>query len=482
MSTRHYNPRVRSHQPRSMRGQQGTVLLLTLLALLLIGALGAAMLLLASGESGIVGMQRTSTQVFYAAAAGLEEARGRLSPLHPNAIPKLPGITLPDALLEVLYVTNPAGGEVVAPQTPGNPYYDNEYAGEFVVPITVATVQTVASVQPAGAPPIPYKWVRITVKTERSAWQDISADGVFNSITPIFYAGDRQNLTGSGKRVYRITSLAVLPNGTQRMVQQDVVGQSYTARFPGAITMVGTDQDCRFQTQTEVHGEDQAGVAGQGGPAFGFTETDEADRCRIAAQDVQNRAGTPLYTGTDGYNPTPTPSLYNVTEPPWNFDPRNPDLRTSQGLQQLMNTVRALADQTAPPTPRSYGQCDALVNNPLVTVVEGDFRARNFSGCGVLLVTGKAKWSGNVTWKGVILVIGQGYLDFSGGGTRNIAGAVLVARIYDDAGNLLPVPQGTFMNPSGGTNIVNYNSRYVSNALDRLISSYRVLAFRQVSQ
>ncbi len=232
MSTRHSNPRPRSPQ-------QGTILLLTLLALLLIAALGAAMLVLASGESGIVGMQRTSTQAFYAATAGLEEVRGRLSGVHPNAIQNVPGITLPDALLEVLYVTNPAGGEVVAPQDPANPYYDAEYASEFGTPITGATVQTVASIQPAGAPPMPYKWVRITVKTEMSAWHDVNADGVFNNVTSVFYAGARQNLTGTGKRVYRVTALAVLPNNVTAMAAYDVVGLSgwtYAIASGNAIT------------------------------------------------------------------------------------------------------------------------------------------------------------------------------------------------------------------------------------------------------
>ncbi len=233
MSTRIHNPQRRSPQ-------QGTILLLTLLALLLIAALGAAMLVLASGESGIVGMQRTSTQGFYAVMAGLEEVRGRLAPLHPNAIQSVPGITLPDALLEVLYVTNPAGGEVVAPQDASNPYYDAEYASEFGVPITGATVQTVASIQPAGAPPMPYKWVRITVKTERSAWHDINADGVFNSVTPIFYAGGRQNLTSSGKRVYRVTALAALPNNVTAMAAYDAVSSAsswnYAIASGNAIT------------------------------------------------------------------------------------------------------------------------------------------------------------------------------------------------------------------------------------------------------
>jgi hypothetical protein len=219
---------VEKRSPQPNRSERGIGLFFALMVLLLIAAIGAAIMLLASGESFMVGKQRFSMRVFYAAFAGLEEARARMVDYHPNAFSKLsPPVSLPSAVGQVVYITNPAAGEVVNPTdlSPANQYADTEYQQEFGTPVTPAMITaTVPSAQPvlAGAPAIPYKWVRITVKTEQAARADINTDGVFDGATPVYYDGKRQNLTSTGYPVYRLTALAVLPGGARRMAQEDV--------------------------------------------------------------------------------------------------------------------------------------------------------------------------------------------------------------------------------------------------------------------
>src|ERR1700719_4532798 len=128
-------------------------------ALLIIGAVGVALILSSSTETSIAANYRTATQSFYAAKAGLEEGRGRLWVSSPNSIAAIiaAGFTTvgtnPPALPKgkVYYITNPANGEVVAPNVPGNAYFDSQYKTEWGVPITDPTVTVAPPIPPATA-------------------------------------------------------------------------------------------------------------------------------------------------------------------------------------------------------------------------------------------------------------------------------------------------------------------------------------------
>jgi hypothetical protein len=53
------------------------------------------------------------------------------------------------------------------------------------------------------------------------------------------------------------------------------------------------------------------------------------------------------------------------------------------------------------------------------------------TGYGILVVTGTLRMSGNFSWYGTVLIVGDGDLEFSGGGTGSIYGTVLAAKIWD---------------------------------------------------
>ncbi len=218
---------------RAQKSQRGIALIIALFSLLLISGVGISLMVIAGNEAAINGNYRSSTQAFYAAYSGLEEARGRLSQGHPNAFPAAFVPLYPGELglnpNQVRYVLNPSAGETVNPTNLAatNPYRDVEYKQEFLVDVTDPTVQvqTTTSISAiAGLPGPLFKWVRITAKTEQSSHTDIDNHGAppYDSATPVYFDGGNQNLARNGAQVYTLTALAVLPGGTQRILHYDV--------------------------------------------------------------------------------------------------------------------------------------------------------------------------------------------------------------------------------------------------------------------
>src|SRR5581483_4714720 len=192
------------------RGQRGVALLLTVFGLLLLTAVAAAMLFSSNTETTISVNYRDKELASYAAFSGLLEARDRLQPLYGdlavnNYVPtQLPGA----ANGQVFYIINPRAGESVKPWDPTNPYFDKELCQENLptsliatanlpgVPCGASQIPSPATCTPAGtaptswcsyydnsthnadwklkdasgkAVPLDYKWVRITLKSDKSA-------------------------------------------------------------------------------------------------------------------------------------------------------------------------------------------------------------------------------------------------------------------------------------------------------------------------
>src|SRR5580704_4145481 len=116
------------------RSQDGIALLIAIFVLMLISVVAIALLVSSGTETALGVNYRSSSTVYYAALAGLEEARGRLLPKDPNYF----GLTVPELVLgttvplgRTFYVVNGLQGEVVAPWDSSNIYYDKEYKAEF---------------------------------------------------------------------------------------------------------------------------------------------------------------------------------------------------------------------------------------------------------------------------------------------------------------------------------------------------------------
>jgi hypothetical protein len=70
--------------PHRRRSEAGVALLIALFVLLLIGVTAIALILSSGAESALAGNYRSSASTYYAALAGIEEARGRLLPSNPD--------------------------------------------------------------------------------------------------------------------------------------------------------------------------------------------------------------------------------------------------------------------------------------------------------------------------------------------------------------------------------------------------------------
>jgi hypothetical protein len=264
------------HKYGHWRNERGAALLIAIFALLLISVVGIAMIVSTGTDSALTGNYRTSTSAYYAAQAGLEEARGRLLWKNSNYInitnsysTLLNSSGLPTwGLTQVLYIVNPAGGEIVDP-TSANPanYPDTEYAQEFSWGLSGSAVQEIPSESAVAGLPWPsYKWVRINPITEQSLNLDVNGDGVLDGSGVLFYDPAHVNSsnptqpapglvvsapstpptppTPTSVQALEITSLSVLPSGSRRMLQYIVapvvISPSPTSNaFPAALTLDG---------------------------------------------------------------------------------------------------------------------------------------------------------------------------------------------------------------------------------------------------
>jgi Tfp pilus assembly protein PilX len=469
--------------------EKGVALLVAIFALLLISGVAVALVVMSSTETSVAANYRSSTQAFYSGYAGLEEARGRLWPGHPNSLfaianflPVAPNVL---AVGQVRYILNPSPGEVVNPTNlvNTNTYADFEYQNEWGIAVNAAAnVQATVSISNlalANTPGPLFKWVRITPLTERASGIDLNGDGVLNNATPLYYDGTNRNLTSTGRQVFRITTLAVMPNGSRRILQTDVSGIVLNLSFASALTFDGNGS-ALFPANSNVYtvnGNDAASCGTAPDPARPAVGTvSPGDDTTISASIPPNRLSK--YTGSG-----PAPDVQNVSAA------LAANMATVAGLESLVATIQANADQVV------QGPVSSLPNigtaaSPTITVVNGDLSLQGAqTGYGILVVTGNFSAGGSVGWRGIVLVIGQGTMTVSGGGNNSYEGAVLLARTRSadptgtGIGALLPgpAPGPTLLDwAGGGGNGVHYDSCTIRNATSNVV--YRVLSFREVSE
>jgi hypothetical protein len=493
---------------RQRSREAGVALLISLFALLLICVVGVALIMASGTESALTGNYRSATTAYYAALAGLEEGRGRMMVSSPNYLPTfawgLPRGTVPTvgpgATAQVWYITNPAPGE-----PPGSAllqiYKDTEYATEFT-DITAPVYSYAPSTLPPSGPQgtiynPPYKWVRINAITITSAQNSgVNVDHNQGSeFTPLTYVNNTLTVDQPGLEALEITSLAVMPNGSQRMLQY-IIGPTALnltsfqgGSFPSALTLDGNGVSFTGPTaaqyaangnQFTLTGNDiqVGGCAPSVSPVNGIGFTNGADQANLMANI--NAEGVPnVYQGS---GPPPSVNLLANGALP-------PNWQTPSGLTNIVQTIAANADANVTPvngTAATHDDFPASMSptNPVTIVVNGDLTIQNWAqtGYGMLVVTGTLNIGPNDSWKGIVLVIGQGNLIATQGGSGQFQGAVLVARTVDSNGNLLKDSVGlgpATVSLTGGGNGVTYSSCWV--AASQGVFKYKTLSFREIT-
>ena len=257
------NRKMKTH----LRQQRGIAMIVALLSLVLLAAIGMALMFMADTENSVNNNYRDSQKAYFAARAGAEQARLLLATDNNlnTTIFAMDGV-MPSTLTKsgILYLYNPTNGEAIDPTKNGT-YVDDQLCWEKYTLLTSVTPGTAGpcgssgtitqlladtstftsqnmaqSPGVVGADALPFKWVRITNKQNLMGplGQLVnSTGGVATSALQVCWDGGQevvipalQTCTGqlpAAMPVWNITSLAVTPKmgqnpGSRRMVQMEV--------------------------------------------------------------------------------------------------------------------------------------------------------------------------------------------------------------------------------------------------------------------
>jgi hypothetical protein len=299
--------------------------------------------------------------------------------------------------------------------------------------------------------------------------------------------------------VYIVTALAYTPQGSRRVGQYETAAFSINPPYVGlGVDGAGANFNPTSSNNFFVNGED-SGVAGwtaSGGgagactptgpsvvPAVAVANATDAGNDITAVQGPPNRqtnykgctaaascttsSGDGVPSIVDG-SASGTNQLTGLWSSPALLNKMVATL--ANGADVTLNCgIGTACSGTAP-----YGTSA----NPQITYVNGDFNFGNNSGAGVLVVTGTMNMQGGANYNGLILVIGQGIINVSGGGSGQINGTLFLA---DTNSHTSPYAQlGTLGPPGyswagGGTNGIQYNSCWagIGNSLHYMVIASR---------
>jgi hypothetical protein len=480
---------------RPRNREAGIALLIAIFVLLLVCVVGIAMIVASGTETALTGNYHSATTVYYAALAGLEEGRGRLSPKNPDyiniAVPGfLPAPGTPLALGHVLYIENPLPSETVNPTSSGSAstYQDTEYDTEFgagaLAGASISQTSSVSTV--AGIQGPLFKWVRINAITENAIHIDVNHDGTFDPTTPLYYDGSNLNLTSTGHQALEVTSLAAYPNGSQKILQYAVARGVLSLNFPGALTMVGSSGNDVYFT-------------GPGTPGFYVNGNDQYSQgsCTPTAPprpaiayvggDTDNITASPAanYLGAG-----PSPSVQAGSLPANLSTPSLMETNLVQAIWQNADTILTPSPLPSPWSfyPYTYSSLPTgtmSATNPMTIVVNGDLdlTAWHGTGYGLLLVTGTLTYDPDATWYGIVLVIGQGKFISTKGGTGQFNGEMLIANTRDSSDNILSAFGPAYFSQTGAAPSgygIYYSNCYVKWAQPPM--PYQVLSFHEIPE
>ena len=515
---------MQRHRKTRSRSEEGIALLIAIFVLLLISVVAIALLVSSGTETALGANYRSSSTVYYAALAGLEEVRGRLLPKNPNffgaSVPSPFPVGPPNAPT-TLYVLNRLPGETITPWDSSNPYYDNELQTEFGVPASNATVlPTVNSVwdnDVQGIPGPAYKWVRINAVTETSIFTDVDWSGSLDGTTPLYFDPAHLNYNGNpwpslvvgqtatAAQVLEITAFAALPNGSHKYLQYLVTPYTIALPpFPAAVTLVGNNVDYTGPNSAPAwfgSGNDTITLGSCApGPAvyaIGYSNNSDTSYGNIHSGSFTGQPAQ--YPGLGG-----SPSLGFIGGAiPANF-------QTATGLNSLVQNiiqdhlydVLVNGNTTGASLPNGMS-----ASNPMTVVINGDLNiAGSFhgTGYGLLIVTGNFTYDPDSSWYGIILVIGQGTITAipgRSGDNGRIVGALFVAKtVGAPVTGSPPAMPGTSLPDSGDNNAefpdahggttppgpgmygsgVYYSSCWIKAATP--IGSFHIISFHEIPQ
>jgi hypothetical protein len=471
------------------RNERGIALMTALFALLLLTGIGFGLLYMTDAETMINSNYRSSQQAYFAAMAGLQNVRERLTvaDVAPHKLTQAPvpapgNPATPGSAGSILYVINPGA----TPTTLGSADYDTQLQAEYtslalgwppagntyIAPFAPDDVGLQPGVNAAiyNLNPIPYRWVRVEQKLNGSNAPyystPIGTNGA-NAQTPICWNGANElplTLIGdpdcahglgsdppSHTPVYLLTAYASVPTNppTTRVLQMEVA-QDPPLSTHGAVD---SQDHVNLNGQLTVNGYDYCSCTCTTTGSGNNQTTTCTNRVTGAIAPTCDATHYSIYSASTVQNPNSSETLIAGTNPPvvqnqpWTWDVQELVQRfsTTPGAVNVTNApynwncsggacgtqsnVTLGVPPTFPPSP---------ANNPIgpanmqsqITIVPGNLQLTSNSsvGNGVLVVNGNLDIHGGLQFYGVIIV--TGVISFTGGGSSgtNIYGAVIAGQ------------------------------------------------------
>jgi Tfp pilus assembly protein PilX len=494
-----------SYRTSPGRGSEtGVALTIVIIALLVVTAIAAGMIILSNSETNIDANYRDEQVALFAAQAGLEEARDRM--LTSNPSPVVPPVTLPGTTDSVAYIT--ASG--VSPwSTTSKVYNTSVYDSEYVstelgaAGLTTGTgwytdYATNTNYSGLSANPVPYQWVRINLKLDGTAAPYLVDGNSANKTKQVCYdtvnlhetvisAASCSTASPNYEPVYEITSFAVTPSGTQRMLQQEVTKDLLNLTLPGALTIDGpslaASTICASGSTCNGSGAyisgDEPSSCPSGGTVPAIATADATSASDLAAGVKPNETNI---VGSGG-----TPSVVNSSSALAN-------LTTVAEVQQLVSQMESLAGSNT-----CTSSCSSLnlgtSTSPTIAVVDNATSGSAFqlnsgtTGYGILVVTGTLDYVNVNSYQGIILMLGTGQFISSSSKDTTLTGALFIAQDRNPStGALLAGPAlGTTPvfnyhhgNASSTDPSIQFNQCVINQVESTAVNNYRVLSQREL--
>jgi Tfp pilus assembly protein PilX len=436
---------------------------MALLALMVLSAIAVGLVYMTSIETRVNSNYRSEQVAYFAAKAGMEEARDRMmlngsgnyyfSNLVPNP---LPTAVPTDTNQGVLYIVNEGDQPgTVQPWVAGSAYMDDELchdgytlsglpAGTSVpspdvhctssqVPTTTTWYTTTTSQLPYNgtAAAVPFKWVRVALKLNGSV-QNYLVNGSKPAATPVCWTGATEvplaaascdKMKPASTPVYVLTTLAVTTTGARKLVQAEVAMNPSSA-FQFGLFGTGTGcQDINFTGNGFTDSFD-----GSKGPYS--TSNSSNTGGSVGSNGNVSLAGNASIGGSVGVLPS-TPGG-TITEGPcpgsnYTISGGNAGLASNPG-----NTLTPLAQPVVFPVPPVIvppPPTASVTYSKDVSLVPGTYGSINLSGTSTLTLAPGVYNVNSLSLSGqsqiVITPVGQVVLNVAGNCTPACSGPVL---------------------------------------------------------
>jgi hypothetical protein len=444
------------------RNERGAALISVLLISLLLLSAGGALILTTSMSATNAIDATAEVQAYYGAEAGMQAAlnvlRGNVQPNTP-VNPGLIGGLLGGLVSLLSYVVN------------------NAITFLGAVTPAVGNLPSDPATNPDGTPFSNRlsRWLVYDYRSPGRSFNDrVKVNSNYGPLSGAAYSvtvtdpdaslpvGDpNRTAPGAQPRRLLIESTGFGPRGAQKKLSALISRYALDIPTPALLVMRGSDNpsenmvfDIGNSNAKRYSGADRVGAGGESvKPSFAVSLQD-VSVAQAAYAGKPNTVNDPKWSVIP--NPDPNiPPAYQKVETPW-------FLRTTADARNFLAQAKSMAQLTdSVYTSATFPGSAGTPSHPVLSYVDGDCTLDG--GAGLLIVTGTLTMSGNPSFDGIILVLGEGKVIRNGGGNGNFGGAMMVASFDVNGTTGFEAPE--FHTNGGGNSDFQYDSRAIEAAL-----------------